>query len=77
MPLYEKSASYHLSIKDYSYYYLTLINYSNCFLELDDITGAQNILNRIQQKHLLKVENLRILAGYYNLKGNILLKSKK
>ena len=54
-----------------------LINYSNCFLELDDITGAQNILNRIQQKHLLKVENLRILAGYYNLKGNILLKSKK
>ena len=77
LPLYEKSASYHLSIKDYSYYYLTLINYSNCFLELDDITGAQNILNRIQQKHLLKVENLRILAGYYNLKGNILLKSKK
>ena len=77
LPLYEKSASYHLSIKDYSYYYLTLINYSNCFLELDDITGAQHILNRIQQKHLLKVENLRILAGYYNLKGNILLKSKK
>jgi DNA-binding CsgD family transcriptional regulator len=77
LPLYEKSASYHLSIKDYSYYYLILINYSNCFLELDDITGAQNILNRIQQKHLLKVENLRILAGYYNLKGNILLKSKK
>ena len=77
LPLYEKSASYHLSIKDYSYYYLTLINYSNCFLELDNITGAQNILNRIQQKHLLKVENLRILAGYYNLKGNILLKSKK
>ena len=77
LPLYKKSASYHLSIKDYSYYYLTLINYTNCFLELDDITGAQHILHRIQQKHLLKVENLRILAGYYNLKGNILLKSKK
>ena len=74
-PLYEKSASYHLSIKDYSSYCLTLINYSNCFLDLDDITGAQSILKRIQQKHLLKIENLRILAGYYNLKGNILLKS--
>ena len=76
-PLYEKSASYYLSIKDYSYYYLILINYSTCFLEIDDITGAQHILHRIQQKQLLKVENLRILAGYYNLKGNILLKSKK
>lgn len=75
LPLYEKSASNHLSIKDYSSYCLTLINYSNCFLDLDDITGAQSILNRIQQKHLLKIENLRILAGYYNLKGNILLKS--
>ena len=74
-PLYEKSASYNLSIKDYSSYCLTLINYSNCFLDLDDITGAQSILKRIQQKHLLKIENLRILAGYYNLKGNILLKS--
>jgi len=74
-PLYEKSASNHLSIKDYSSYCLTLINYSNCFLDLDDITGAQSILKRIQQKHLLKIENLRILAGYYNLKGNILLKS--
>tara|TARA_B110000027_G_scaffold61119_1_gene65710 strand:+ start:756 stop:2498 length:1743 start_codon:yes stop_codon:yes gene_type:complete len=76
-PLYEKSASYYLSIKNYSYYYLILINYSTCFLEIDDITGAQHILHRIQQKQLLKVENLRILAGYYNLKGNILLKSKK
>ena len=74
-PLYEKSASNHLSIKDYSSYCLALINYSNCFLDLDDITGAQSILKRIQQKHLLKIENLRILAGYYNLKGNILLKS--
>ena len=74
-PLYEKSASNHLSIKDYSSYCLTLINYSNCFLDLDDITGAQSILKRILQKHLLKIENLRILAGYYNLKGNILLKS--
>lgn len=46
-PLYEKSASYNLSIKDYSSYCLTLINYSNCFLDLDDITGAQSILKRI------------------------------
>ena len=75
-PLYEKSAEYHLSIKNYSYYYLTLINYSTCFLEIEDITGAQSILNRIQQKHLLKIENLRILAVYYNLKGKILLQSK-
>jgi DNA-binding CsgD family transcriptional regulator len=77
LPLYEKGASYHLSIKDYRSYYLTLINYSNCFLELDDITRAQSILNRIQQKYLLKIKDLRILAEYYNLKGNILLKSKK
>ena len=53
-PLYEKSASYNLSIKDYSSYCLTLINYSNCFLDLDDITGAQSILKRIQQKHPTK-----------------------
>lgn len=76
-PLYEKSASYYLSIKKYSSYCLTLINYSDCYLELDYITAAQSILNLIQQKHLLKIKDLRILAEYYNLKGNILLKSKK
>ena len=76
-PLYEKSASYYLSIKKYSSYCLTLINYSDCYLELDYITASQSILNLIQQKHLLKIKDLRILAEYYNLKGNILLKSKK
>ena len=76
-PLYEKSAAYYLSIKDYSYYWLVLINYSSCFLELNDITAAQNILKRIEQKRILKTTNLRIIGGYYNLRGNLLLKSKQ
>lgn len=76
LPLYKKSATYFLENKNNRNHYLALINHSGSLYDLNRFIEAENTIKKVNHNNLIVLNDKWLLAGYYNLRGNILSHKK-